>query len=286
MGYRILFFYKKENAFYKEKRAVNLSFNEREPEDGVRVFFCGLPEYYANQVRWGGWRKGNRICPVPWNFGQLLRLMQNCCEYVSADAYYLEEHFERELAEGYFGFSPGRQRMCGAIMRNMSGQFRGIDSVLYLADRDGETAGELPLPEDLLRKLHYFFYLGERSGRAAALEDNLWQEYGMPLIFVKKPEELVTCQIRRLLVLDDRQEGGADWAMLPRGCVYQDLWSVSERRAEIAGNRGDIKYVSEYLYLARNLDTSKESGYNVREGSVSTAHYRQSSNTTNQERKM
>lgn len=266
MGYRILFFYKKDNAFYKEKKAVNLSFVEREPEDGVKVFFCGLPEYYASQVRWGGWRKGNRVYPIPWNFGQLLRLMQNCCEYVSADAYYLEEHLERELSEGDFGFTPGRQRMCGEMMKKLSGQFRGIDSILYLAERDGGIPGALPLPEELLRKLHYFFYLGEKTERSAALEDNLWQEYGMPLLFVKKPEELVTCRIRRLLVLDDRQEGSADWEMLPRGCVYQDLWSDAERRAGIAGNRGDIKYVSEYLYLARNLDTLEESGYNVREG--------------------
>lgn len=267
MGYRILYFYKKGNAFYKEKKTVNLSFDERELGDSVKVFFCGLPEYYANQIRWGGWRKGNRAHPVPWNFGQLLRLMQNCCEYVSADAYYLEEGFERELSEGEFGFTPGRQRMCGEMIEKLTGQYRGIDSILYLAEKDGEMSGELPLPENLLRKLHYFFYLGERTERCIVLEENLWQEYGMPLIFVRKPEEVAACRISRLLVLDDRQEGGADWKALPGGCVYQDLWSAAERRDEITGNRSDIKYVSEYLYLARNLDTFRESGYNVREGS-------------------
>lgn len=269
VGYRILYFYKKENAFYKEKNKVNLSFTEKElsaPEEGdsVKVFFCALPEYYGRQIRWGRWRRDGRTISVPWNMGQLLRLMQNCCEYVSADAYYLEEGFEKELAEGKSGFIPGRQRMCPEMIRKLSGQFRGIDSILYLAEDIREKQEEMPLKESLLRKLHYFFYLGDKAEQYAIMEENLWQEYGMPLMPVKKAKELATCQIRRLLVLDDRQEGEADWEMLPKGCVYLDLWSNPERRGQIAGNRGDIKYMSEYLYLVQNLDTQKENGYNIR----------------------
>lgn len=274
MGYRILYFYKRENVIYKEKRGGNLSFVEKELGDAeepfLKVFFCGLPEYYglrAGQLVMGRlWKRatpGSRTAHgnqsgkeryVPWNPGQLLRLMQNCCEYVSADAYYLEEHFEKELAESGLGFTPGRQRMCGGLIKKMSGQFQGIDSILYLRGDSGEQTGELPVPEKLLRKLHYFFYLGEKSGQYAALEENLWREYGMPLFTVKNMSELAPCQIKRLLVLDDRQEGGAEWEMLPRGCVYMDLWSDAGRRAQIEKNRADIKYISEYLYLCRNLD--------------------------------
>lgn len=280
MGYRILYFYKRKNAFYKEKntgrmmrggrnrRAGNISFGEKVlgetgEEENVKVFFCGLPEYYARAAGLGRW-KGS--FPVHWNFGQLLRLMQNCCEYVSADAYYLEEEFEKELAEGDLGFTPGRQRMCPELIHRFSRQFRGIDSILYLAEELRGRAGEMPLGEELLRKLHYFFYQGEKTEQYAALEENLWGEYGMPLMPVKDVGELAVCQVRRLLVLDDRQEGETDWRNLPKGCVYVDLWSDPERKTRIAGNRADIKYISEYQYLVQNLDTTGENGYNVREG--------------------
>ena len=280
MGYRILYFYKRENTFYREKNAGrmarggrnrhagNVFFGEKELEGSeaegtVKVFFCGLPEYYARAAGWGRW-KGS--FPIHWNFGQLLRLMQNCCEYVSADAYYLEEGFEKELAEGDPGFTPGRQRMCPELIHRFSGQFRGIDSILYLAEEFQERSGEMPLKEELLRKLHYFFYLGEKTERYTVLEENLWNEYGMPLMPVKEAGELATCRVRRLLVLDDRQEGEADWRALPSGCVYMDLWSDPGRKKQIAGNRVDIKYISEYLYLVQNLDTTGENGYNVREG--------------------
>ncbi len=275
MGYRILYFYKKKDAFYREKsgrtvggvrngktrQAVHVFWDEKElggqgeEAFSARVYFCGVPEYYGRRKGFGRGKSGGRIFPVPWNFGQLLRLMQSCCEFVSADAYYLEESFEKELAEGEFGFTPGRQRMCAEMINRLSGQFKGVDSILYLADGTREQAGEMPLKEELLRKLHYFFYMGERDGRYDVLEENLWQGYGMPLIIVKKPEELATCQLRRLLVLDDRQEGRADWEMLPRGCAYLDLWSDAGRRRRIAEKRLDIKYMSEYLYLRQNLDT-------------------------------
>lgn len=280
MGYRILYFYKRQNTFYREKstgrkgrggrdrQAGNIFFSEKgldEPggEEAVKVFFCGLPEYYARAAGLGRW-KGS--FPVRWNFGQLLRLMQNCCEYVSADAYYLEEGFEKELVEGDLGFTPGRQRMCPELIHRFSGQFRGIDSILYLAQEFQERPGEIPLKEELLRKLHYFFYIGEKTERYEVLEENLWNEYGMPLMPVKDVGELAACRIRRLLVLDDRQEGEADWRVLPKGCVYMDLWSDPGRKAQIAGNRADIKYISEYQYLVQNLDTTGENGYNVREG--------------------
>lgn len=255
MGYRILYFYKKENAFYRGKREGNLFFAEKELEDSVRLFICGLPEYYGRQTKWVGWRKGNRAFPVPWDYEQLLRLMQNCCAHVSADAYYLEEQFERDLAESEGGFIPDRQRMCGELIKKISGQFRGIDGILYLREESERKTEELPVSEELLRKLHYFFYMGERAKQYNVLEENLWQEYGMPLLPVRKTQELATCRIRRLLVLDDRQEGAADWEMLPRGCAYLDLWSDGERREQIMRNRADIKYVSEYLYLRQNLDT-------------------------------
>lgn len=274
MGYRILYFYKRENAIYKEKRGVNLSLVEKELGDAeepyLKVFFCGLPEYYglrAGQLVMGRlWKRttprsrtvhGNQSGKgryVSWNPGQLLQLMQNCCEYVSADTYYLEEHFEKELAEGGFGLMPDRQRMCSALIRKMSGQFRGIDSILYLKGESGERTEELPLPEALLRKLHCFFYMGEKERQYAAIEENLWEGYGMPVLAVRRTEELAACRIKRLLVLDDRPEGDADWETLPGGCVYLDFWSDRGRHKQITENRADIKYVSEYLYLCQNFD--------------------------------
>lgn len=254
MGDRILCFYKKENVCYREKRGVNLSFEERTPmeeEDSFwKIFYCGIPEYYG--IR-GAWRKKRYIS---WNFGQLLRLMQDCCEYVSADACYLEENFGRELAAADAGFIPDRQRMCGSLIKKMSGQFRGIDSILYLGE-ESEREEELPLSGELLRRLRCFFYLGEKGERYQALEENLWEEYGMPILAVRRVEELAVCPIKRLLVLDDRQEGDAEWAMLPRGCVYLDLWSDAGRKAQILQKRADIKYMSEYFYLYQNFDAKR-----------------------------
>lgn len=269
MGYRILYFYKKKDVCYREKnsgrmmraggnrRAGNISFREKVlgetgEEETVKMFFCGLPEYYARAAGLGRW-KGS--FPIRWNFCQLLRLMQNCCEYVSADAYYLEEGFERELAEEEPEFTAGRQRMCPELIRSLSGRFHGIDSILYLSETSGEGMGEMPFQEKLLRKLHYFFYLGEKTEQYAILEGNLWREYGMPVMSLKEAGELATCRIGRLLVLDDRQEGETDWRNLPRGSVYLDLWSDPGRKTQIAENRMDIKYISEYLYLSQNLDT-------------------------------
>lgn len=260
MGYRILYFYKKENAFYRDRKGTNLSMEEKEPDESIKLFSCGLPEYYSVRA---GWRRTRRSTSkerpilkeryVPWNSGQLLRLMQNCCETVCADAYYLEERFERELAEGGFGFTPGRQRMCGGLIKKLTGQLQGIDSIMYLQGESAERMGELPIPEKLLRKLRYFFYLGERAEQYAVLEENLWQEYGMPMLEIKKAEELEACRIGRLLVIDDRQEGSADRMMLPEGCVYLDLWSDAARRAQVEKNRTDVKYLSEYLYLLQNI---------------------------------
>lgn len=276
MGYRILYLYKEENAFYIEKRTHALAFSEKELHDGVKIFSCALPEYYAKQKRWLGFRTGSKNIIVPWNFGQLLRLMQNCCERVSADACYLEENFEKELAAGGFGFLCGRQRMCGELITKTAAGLRGIDSILYLWEETQEREEELHLPEALLRKLHYFFYMRTDSVNTAEkhheqkaeedifcpilekrhtiLEENLWQEYGMPLLPIEKMEELALCKRGSLLVLDDRQEGDAAYEALPQGCVYLDLWSAPVRRAQIMENRADIKYVSEYLYLLQNLD--------------------------------
>lgn len=264
VGYRILYFYKKENTFYRDGRGTNLFMEEREPDASVRVYFCGLPEYYERQTKWIGRRKRRGIFRVgkdsmtpeysgiPWNFNQLLRLMQNCCEYVSADACYLEEQFERELAEEEFGCGSGGQRMCGELIGKIPGSFRGIDGILYRSGGDGERTGELPLPDGLLRKLRYFFYLGEKSELYTALEENLWQEYGMPLLSVKNMAESAAYQVSRLLVIDDRPEGAADREALPEGSVYLDLWSNPGRRAQITENRTNIKYISEYLWVLGN----------------------------------
>lgn len=118
------------------------------------------------------------------------------------------------------------------------------------------------MSEELLRKLRYFFYLGEKTEQYAVLEETLWNEYGMPVMTFRETGELAAYRVGRLLVLDDRQEGETEWRNLPRGSVYMDLWSDPGRKAQITGNRMDVKYISEYLYLAQNLDTSGENGYN------------------------
>lgn len=255
MENRILCFYKRENVCYREKKRINISLEEKTPageEDPfLKIFYCGIPEYYGIRT---GWRKKRY---VPWNVGQLLRLMQGCCEYVSADACYLEENLERELAAGENGFVPDRQRMCGTLIGKLSGQFRGIDSILYLGEESERGEEELPLSGELLRRLRYFFYRGEKGEQYGALEEYLWQEYGMPLLGLQRMEELVNYPIKRLLVLDDRPEGSADWAMLPRGCVYLDLWSGVGRRAQIQQKRADIKYMSEYAYVFTRIRKSR-----------------------------
>ncbi len=289
MGNRIIYFYKKENTCYRQKnmgpagkrsqernqerqmgrtgkkqqaqQTGNVSFQVKELGETIKVFFCGIPEYYGIQFSLGSFLEKKPYPRVAWNDGQLLRVLQNCCEQVSADAYYLEENFEKGFAGGELTLSSGRQRMCGDMIRKLTGEFRGIDSILYAAGGEDEKQGELPLKKELLRKLHYFFYAGEKSESYFILEDNLWQEYGMPLIQVKNMQEISNCPFNRLLLLDDRQEGDTMWRKLPDRCVYLDLWSSMEKQKEIIGNRTDIKYLSEYLYLTKNLDTSSENEY-------------------------
>ena len=65
MGYRVLYLYKKENTFYREKDGGNISFAEKElggEEDPVlRAFYCGVPEYYGKQRRYFGHKKSGNI---------------------------------------------------------------------------------------------------------------------------------------------------------------------------------------------------------------------------------
>lgn len=263
MEYRILYFYRERHSPGQEKnqswlfgkrrfrRFGSVSFSEKklekpEEEISVRMFFCGIPAYDISHI------------------GQLYRLLQNCCVKVSAETYYLEEALEQEVAKRESPFFPGRQRMCGGMIRLLSSKFGGIDSILYLPqEKEEERQKELPLPEGLLRRLHYFFYAGEKTERYFVLEENLWREYGMPLFMVKDARELMECRIKRLLVLDDRQEGTAEMNALPRGSVYLDLWSNRERQAQAKKSDTGIKYLSEYLYLSGNLDTSGENRYNT-----------------------
>lgn len=273
MEYRILYFYKKENTCYREKRGETVSLVKKEPGgEGwpfLKIFYCGIPEYRGAgggsvfsllRKRISSGKRAvqkNRKIPgedrMPWDAERLLRLMQNCCGQVSADACYLEERFERTLEQAGFPHTFGRPRMCGGLIKKMTGKFQGIDGILYLCGDPEERAGELPIPEKLLRKLRFFFFLGEKREQYAVLEENLWQEYGMPLLAVKSAAEAAACRIKRLLVLDDRREGAADLKALPPGCVYLDLWSDAGRQEQIGRNRADIKYVSEYLYLRQNF---------------------------------
>ncbi len=275
MAHRIIYFYKMENIYYKPKAAGflrkrmkvsltdNVSLSEKElgasgaEEAAIKAYFCGIPEYCGYYIGRGRRKK------YLHDTGQLLRVLQDCCEYVSADAYYLEENFEKELAERNLSLSFGKQRMCSEMIKNLSGHYRGIDSILYVAEEEEDRKEDgLPLKKQLLQKLHYFFYLGQESEQYYLLEKNLWEEYGMPVIRVRDVQELSACQLNRLLVLDDRKEGQIRWAKLPEACVYIDFWSDPERKRQIMENRTDIKYLSEYLYLTKNLDTFRENGYN------------------------
>lgn len=242
MGDRILYFYKRENAFYRDKKRTNLLMEEKDAGDSLKLFYCGLPEYYKRRSK--------------WSVEKLFGLMQSCCEYVSADSCYLEEGFEKELAEAGIRLTSGGQRMCGGLIRKTAAQLQGIDGILYLEGGFGKRM-ELPLPDGMLRKLRCFFYLGEKSEQYEVLEENLWQEYGMPLLSAKGADDLAACRIRRLLVLDDRREGKADRKMLPERCVYLDLWSDAERRAQMEKDRKGIKYISEYVYLSRHFEGIK-----------------------------
>lgn len=258
MGYRIVYFYARP---YAEEGCQNLTFAEREfgeEEGALKVFACGMSERYVN--RGGQAKDARRRYPLfRWWKRQreqevsFFSLMQEYCARVSADACYLEERFARELEERGISSPLDRQRMCGALIRQMCGGLRAIESILYMSGETEGKARELPIPEGLLRGLRYFFYMGERDEDCAVLEENLWREYGMPLLSVGKMTDMGGWQIGRLLVIDDRQGGAADWERLSRGSVYLDLWSDAARRAQMERNRADVKYLSEYLYLQQNL---------------------------------
>lgn len=258
MGYRIVYFYAQPDA---EEGCRNAPLVEREfeEEDGaLKVFACGVPGRYGHCA--GQIKDGKRHHPLfrRWKRRRerevsSFSLMQEYCARVSADACYLEELFAQELRERGISSPSNRQRMCGELIRKMCGRLRAIDGILYLGGEAGERERELPIQESLLRKVRYFFYMGERMERGAALEENLWQGYGMPLLSIGKMAELDAWQIGRLLVIDDRQDGEADWKTMPRGSVYLDLWSDDARRAQIEKNRADVKYLSECLYVRQKL---------------------------------
>lgn len=266
LAHRIIYFYIRKNACYKQKLKnsciSSILFSEKELGD-IKACYCGLPEYY--EVR-KGWKKEKKYVREAAYF---LEILQKCCEHVSAESYYLEEDLERQLMTGKFSAAFGKQRMCGSMIKHLTGQFRGIDAILYEAEEGEEPEQEeLSFNKELVRKLHYFFYMGERTEKYTVMEDALWKEYGMPLIWINNVQDMAECRINRLLVLDDRKSGNVEWRFLQKDCVYIDLWSDREKKEEIMRNRADIKYISERFYLTKNLDTPWENGYNAQSSMI------------------
>ncbi len=277
MEYRVIFFYEKKGVCYREKglkrkrrrrarpgketepvKWEKIVFQEKrlcgEAEgEGLRVWYCGIPEYDREKE---------------WGMETLLSLLQNCINRVSADAYYLETAFREKLSVAEPAFVPAPRRMNEFLLIHLTEKLRSIDGILYLTEKEEERQEEereftgereLVLPDNLLRKLHFFFYRGSK-GAVEPVEELLWQEYGMPLLHIGSLREIEESGIKRLLVLDDRIGGKIREESFPRGSVYVDLWSDKEKQERLAENRKDIKYFSEYQFLVTEIDFGRDWG--------------------------
>ena len=109
-----------------------------------------------------------------------------------------------------------------------------------------------------LPRINHFTLIGEETEEWRAFGEYIYEEYGIPAAYMRQMEGR-GAKSGRTVVLDARKDYRVPYSAIPEGAFYVDLWSVEEKRVQMAKMRRDVRYVS----VVKFLDTIVKNGYNT-----------------------
>ena len=216
-------------------------------EESIQLWICRFPKYY--EVKKYFFRKKKKY--TTWNKAALLQTMQNCCLTLCADKYYVNAELEAvDIHEP--AFWNGKQRIEEELLKDRLEKVGVINHILWIPGKDSIYQN---IPLKLLGKVQKFYVL---SGELTAEEEEcvrdtenfLWNEYGMPLLYIDAPKEISCKKEERLMVLYDADRC-LSLKQIPCKILCVDLWSNENLHEMIGKERPDAKYFSEYYYLQK-----------------------------------
>lgn len=216
-------------------------------EESIQLWICRFSKYYS--VKKYPFRKKKKY--TTWNKAALLQTMQNCCLALCADKYFVGPEFEK-IDSNEPAFRNGKQRIEEELLRDRLEKTGKINHILWIPGTENICRY---IPEKLLGKLQKFYVLredltAEEEEAVSDTENFLWNEYGMPLLYIDFPKEISCKQEERLLILYDTDRC-LSLKQIPCKILCVDLWSNEKLREMLGKNRPDAKYFSEYCYLQK-----------------------------------
>lgn len=215
--------------------------------ESIQLWICRFPKYYA--VKKYPFRKKKKY--TTWNKAALLQTMQNCCLTLCADKYFVGPEFEGiDTTEP--AFRNGKQRIEEELLRDRLEKIGRINHILWIPGIENICRN---IPGKLLGKLQKFYVLredltAEEEEAVSDTENFLWNEYGMPLLYIDSSKEISCKKEERLMILYDTDRC-LSLKQIPCKILCVDLWSNENLHEMIGKERPDGKYFSEYYYLQK-----------------------------------
>lgn len=243
MSQRIIWFcMDKQESVGRNPRVEHVSEEER-----IQLWVCRFSRYYS--VKKYLFRKKKKY--TTWNKAALLQTMQNCCLTLCADKYFVGPEFEKiDTTEP--AFRNGKQKIEEELLRDRLEKIGRINHILWIPGTENICRN---IPAKLLQKLQKFYVLredltAEEEKAISDTENFLWNEYGMPLLYIDFLKEISCKQEERLMILYDTDRC-LSLKQIPCKILCVDLWSNESLREMMEKERPDAKYFSEYCYLQK-----------------------------------
>ena len=216
-------------------------------EESIQLWVCRFSKYYS--VKKYPLRKKKKY--TTWNKAALLQTMQNCCLTLCADKYFVGPEFEK-IDSNEPAFRNGKQRIEEELLRDRLEKTGRINHILWIPGTENICRY---IPEKLLGKVQKFYVLrkdltAEEEEAVSDTENFLWNEYGMPLLYIDSSKEISCKKEERLMVLYDTDRC-LSLKQIPCKILCVDLWSNENLHEMIGKERPDGKYFSEYCYLQK-----------------------------------
>ena len=243
MSQRIIWFcMDKQESVGRNPRVEHVS-----EEESIQLWVCRFSRYYS--VKKYPFRKKKKY--TTWNKAALLQTMQNCCLTLCADKYFVGPEFEKiDTTEP--AFRNGKQKIEEELLRDRLEKIGRISHILWIPGTENICRN---IPTKLLQKLQKFYVLredltAEEEKAISDTENFLWNEYGMPLLYIDFLKEISCKQEERLMILYDTDRC-LSFKQIPCKILCVDLWSNESLREMMEKERPDAKYFSEYCYLQK-----------------------------------
>lgn len=251
---RILYYYLEEKKCARKHRFSRIEFPLAEAElgNGDALTCCLVPEYERRKQ--------------PWEEDMLTERMNDVWTKGLWQTYYLHPRLAKmtgirekippePLLDKLFDKIPCWEYLYCIGSRNVGRGERG-----FWDDSDGSVdvdtlrcrlTGYLP-------RINHFTLIGEETEEWRAFGEYIYEEYGIPTSYMRQMER-TGARSGHTVVLDGRKNYKIPYGAVPEGAFYVDLWSVEEKRIQLAKIRRDVRYVS----IVKFLDTIVKNGYNT-----------------------